>query len=275
MSAVLYMDFETTGLDTGKDRIVELAFILEKNEGEREEWHTLINPGMLIPPQVTAIHGIRDEDVKNSPTFASQLPKIREWLGACDIIAGYNVIFDLKILMSEAFREKCHLNLHNRNIWDMQKIFFHHEPRNLAAAYRFYCHGTLDGAHRASNDVLATADIFKAQKERYKIDMTDKKVSEYACVSLPLDSNGAFIFNAAGAVELAFGKHKGKSFGANPMTAMDQETKNYLAWMLNASFPSDTKLIAKALLRGLVITRDNLASVFQGAPVAQGPVAGA
>ena len=269
MGAVLYMDFETTGLDTGRDRVVELAFILEKDNGQSEEWNTLINPGMAIPPQVTAIHGIRDEDVKDAPSFASQLPKIREWLNACTIIAGYNVIFDVKILMSEAFREKCHLDLHSREIWDMQKIFFHHEPRNLSAAFRFYCNGTLEGAHRAGHDVRATANVFKAQKDKYQLDMKDKKVLDYASVSLPLDSNGAFVFNAAGAVELAFGKHKGKVFGkdaANPLASMDQETKNYLAWMLNANFPADTKLIAKALLRGLVINKENLSSVFQGTP---------
>ncbi|MBF0197004.1 MAG: 3'-5' exonuclease [Planctomycetes bacterium] len=257
---ILYLDLETTGLDTGKDRIVELAFILENEQGERENWETLINPGRPIPKETSAIHGIFDKDVAESPRLDSQKEKIAEYVQKCDILAGYNVIFDLKVLMAEAIRIGITLPLHEKKVWDMQKIFFHHEPRNLSAAYKYYCGKTHEGAHRAMSDVEVTIDIFKAQQEKYQLDMNDQKVLSYTTVNLPLDSNGAFVFNKKQEVELAFGKHRGKKADLN-----NQEVKNYLSWMIGAKFPDDTKAVAKAILKGRVINKENLSELIQNA----------
>lgn len=255
---ILYMDFETTGLEPRKDRIVEIACILEKKSGEREEWQTLVHPEMPIPAEVTKIHGIKDSDVAHSPKMRDLLAKMAAMLEECDVIAGYNVIFDVKMLMAEAIRNEVILEVHDKKIWDMQKIYFHHEPRNLSAAYRFYCQKELEGAHRAINDVQATIDIFKAQQKKYEMDLTEKSILDVLEVPLPLDSNGAFIFNSDQDIELSFGKHKGKV-----VSCTNNEIKNYLSWMTNAGFPEDTKKIARALLKGRHITRENLTAILQ------------
>jgi DNA polymerase-3 subunit epsilon len=243
---ILYLDFETTGLDTSRDRIIELGLVLHDEEsGEKSSYEALVNPGCSIPAETTAIHGIKDEDVADKPSLKERLPKIVEMVDQCEVIAGYNVSFDLKVLMAEGRRLGSPLPLHSKSIWDMQKIFFHHEPRSLSAAMKFYCDKEIQGAHRALNDVEATLDVFQAQKKRYNLDMSDPKVKAYTEISLPLDSNGAFILNDKGETVISFGKFRGRV-----VKAENQEIRNYLSWMIGASFPPDTKAIAKALIKG-------------------------
>jgi len=255
---ILYLDLETTGLDTARDRVVEFGLMLEdETTGKVESFEALVNPGMPIPEEVSAIHGIRDEDVKDQPSLSQSLPKIQEWIESCDILAGYNVSFDLKVLMAEARRVSVPLPLHSKRIWDMQKIFFHHEPRTLSAAMKFYCQREIDGAHRALNDVEATRDVFIAQRKRYDLNMEDQEVLSYTQLSIPLDSNGAFFIGKSGQVEILFGKFKGKAVDVSKA-----EIKNYLSWMIGAKFPPDTKAIARALLKGKSISHDNLENLI-------------
>ena len=62
-------DLETTGIDPAEDRIVEIAVLRIEPGGGRESRTRRINPERPIPPPATAIHGIRDEDVRDAPTF--------------------------------------------------------------------------------------------------------------------------------------------------------------------------------------------------------------
>lgn len=258
--AILYLDFETTGLDTGADRIIEAGLILENDEGHRESFQSLVNPKCPIPAESTQIHGIKDADVAEAPVFGDIFGDLQGMIDKCDAIAGYNVNFDLKILMAESRRLSKPLPLHSKKILDMQKIFFHHEPRNLAAALKFYCQKELEGGHRAINDVEATIDVFKAQIDRYQLNLEAPEVKAYAELQLPLDSNGAFSLNQKDQVVINFGKFKGKV--AN---GQSQDMRNYLGWMINANFPPDTKSIARALLKGVDIRKDNLEQVILGA----------
>jgi DNA polymerase-3 subunit epsilon len=243
---ILYFDLETTGLDPSRDRIIEIGVVLEdESAGTRETYEALVNPGMPIPAESSAIHGINDEDVKDKAPIQTHLPKMVELFNACDAIGGYNVTFDLKVLMAEGRRTGTPFSLHSKEIWDMQKIFFHHEPRTLSAAAKFYCQKNIENAHRALVDVEATLDVFKAQREKYNFDLQNEEVKAYALASLPLDSNGAFAYNDKGQVQLNFGKFKGKV-----VVAENKEIRNYLSWMIGASFPPDSKAIARALLKG-------------------------
>ena len=67
---IIFFDLETTGVDTARDRIVEISMIKVMPDGEEIVKTRRINPGMHIPEEATAIHGITDDDVKDEPTFA-------------------------------------------------------------------------------------------------------------------------------------------------------------------------------------------------------------
>jgi len=253
----LYLDLETTGLQPGNDRIVELAFILDKGDNNVERWETLVNPEIPIPKEVVEIHGISDKKVESAPKLRELMGKIKTFTDQAEVFAGYNVLFDLKMLMAETRRLGDNIDFHSKKIWDMQKIFFHYEPRNLSAAYRYYCDKELVGAHGAAADIEATRDVFIAQQSKYNMDMNMDETRQICSVELPLDSNGAFIVNKNNEVCFSFGKHKSKI--ANPKV---QEIKNYLAWITGANFPPDTKAIARALLKGKEVNRTNLQDIL-------------
>src|ERR1700744_2667322 len=86
---IVFFDLETTGTDHTRDRIVELAFIKLLPDGTRDSYVKRVNPGMPIPPEVTAIHGITDEDVKDAPLFKHIAHTLNEWMKGCDL-GGYN-----------------------------------------------------------------------------------------------------------------------------------------------------------------------------------------
>jgi DNA polymerase III subunit epsilon len=253
----LYLDLETTGLQTGTDRIVELAFILDKADGSIEKWETLVNPEMPIPQEVIEIHGITDQKVESAPKLRELVEKIKTFTDQTQVFAGYNVLFDLKVLMAETRRLGENIDFHSKKVWDMQKVFFHYEPRNLSAAYKYYCNKELVGAHGAAADIEATREVFIAQKSKYEMDMSNSETEQICSVQLPLDSNGAFIVNKNDEVCFSFGKHKSKVANSEV-----QEIKNYLAWITGANFPPDTKAIAKALLKGKVVNRTNLNEIL-------------
>ena len=66
---IVFFDLETTGTDPAKDRIVELALVKLLPDGSKDKYVKRINPGMPIPPSSTEFHGIKDDDVKDSPLF--------------------------------------------------------------------------------------------------------------------------------------------------------------------------------------------------------------
>jgi DNA polymerase-3 subunit epsilon len=100
---VVLIDTETTGRDSATDRIVEIGLIIGQ-KGEvlaRHNW--LINPGIPIPEEVSKIHGIKDEDVKDSPSFADVAKEIIELLHG-HVPGAYNAPFDRGFVLAEMRR---------------------------------------------------------------------------------------------------------------------------------------------------------------------------
>jgi DNA polymerase-3 subunit epsilon len=77
-----FFDLETTGLSRTSDRIIEIAVIRVSPQGDVMERVRRFNPGMPIPPEVTAIHGITDEDVADEPPFPARAKSLAELQGS-------------------------------------------------------------------------------------------------------------------------------------------------------------------------------------------------
>jgi DNA polymerase III subunit epsilon len=100
---IAFIDTETTGRDAERDRLVEVGIVfgLRGEITGRKSW--LINPGVPIPAEATNVHGIHDEDVAASPSFAAQLPEIVEALRGA-VPAAYNAGFDRGFFLAELAR---------------------------------------------------------------------------------------------------------------------------------------------------------------------------
>lgn len=233
---IVFFDLETTGTDTAKDRIVELAFVKMNPNGTRDKYVKRINPQMPIPADSSAIHGIYDEDVKDAPTFKMIGNELNNWIRGCDF-GGYNSTrFDLPLLAEEFLRSGIDVDFTERAMVDVQQIFFKMEQRSLSAALSFYCGKTMENAHSAEADINATIEVLEAQLERYEnLPKEAASIQEFAGSNDMVDyarrmvmKDGAPIFN--------FGKHKGRK-----VTEVLEKEPNYYDWIMNSDFALHTK----------------------------------
>lgn len=100
----IVLDVETTGLDYTKERMVEFAAIRLENGKMKDRFETLINPEQHIRKSSIAIHGIKEEDVKDAPTEAEVMPMILDFIGDYPIVA-HNAIFDYSFINEASIRQ--------------------------------------------------------------------------------------------------------------------------------------------------------------------------
>jgi DNA polymerase III subunit epsilon len=233
---IVFFDLETTGTDTVKDRIVELAFIRINQNGSREKYVKRINPEMPIPASSSAIHGIYDADIADAPTFRQVAHELYQWIRGCDM-GGYNSLkFDLPVLAEEFLRAGIDVDFTDRVMVDVQQIFFKMEARTLSAAYAFYCNRELEHAHSAEADINATIDVLAAQLERYeKLPQDVTGIQEFTGGNDMVDyarrmvmKDGQPVFN--------FGKYKGRA-----VEDVFRTEPQYYDWMMHADFALHTK----------------------------------
>lgn len=99
------IDTETTGLDTTTARIVEIAAVGVSHDRVKadDSIDLLTNPGIPIPPQATAIHGIKDEIIRDAPAFPEVFERFLRFAGK-RVLIGHSIGFDLAVLEGETAR---------------------------------------------------------------------------------------------------------------------------------------------------------------------------
>jgi DNA polymerase-3 subunit epsilon len=232
-----FIDIEATGSNVSADRIVEIAIVKVLPDGNRTVKRKIINPQIPIPASISEIHGITDEMVKDAPTFKQAAHDIRQFLDGCDLSCYNAYRLDIPMLMEEFIRADVEFDMKGRKVIDVQKIFHQMEQRTLSAAYRFYCNKSLEGAHGAEVDAVATAEILNAQLEKYpqlgnNVDSIIKAIGEEPII----DFARRFAFNDKGVEVFNFGKHKGR-----PVADVLKAEPQYYDWMMKGEFPMNTK----------------------------------
>lgn len=237
-------DLEATGLDVSNDRIVEIA-ILKINPDSSEEFYCKrVNPEMEIPAESTEIHGIRNEDIVNAPTFKEIVKEVETFIGDADLV-GYNSNkFDVPMLAEELLRVASNFDMIARKFIDVQNIFHKMEKRTLEAAYKFYCDKDLTNAHSAEADTRATYEVLLGQLSTYKDTLENSvaflsEFSRYSDKEI-LDFAGRIAKNKKGEAVFNFGKHNGKT-----LAEVNKQEPGYYGWMMNSNFPLYTKKVLK------------------------------
>lgn len=256
---LIFFDVETTGLHVIRDRIIQLAMIKYKKSGAVEDLNLLINPGVPISEEAYQVHGISNEMLKNKPTFLQVAPKIFEFMKGADL-AGYNSNrFDVPILMEEMSRCNLDLEIDNRRLVDVQRIFYRMEPRNLRAAYQFYCNKEIENAHDAMADIKATVEVLLGMLDKYKdsdlinddgmvdsrpIQNNIQKLHDFTNDVKIIDATQRLKYNEQGEVVFAFGKYLGQPVGKTLY-----EDRNYFYWIQEKEFSFQVKDLVKKLLK--------------------------
>lgn len=240
---ICFFDLETTGVEVAKDRIVEISIFKVYPNGNKESKTWLVNPEMKIPFLTTQVHGITDEKVANEPTFKELAGQIYNMIKDSDL-AGFNSDrFDIPLLAEELLRAGVDFDMKNRFSVDVQTLFHKMEERTLSAAYKFYCGQSLENAHSAEADTMATYEILKAQLDRYpELENDMKSLSEFTTRKKSVDFAGFIALNDKGEEIFSFGKHKGVL-----VEKVLEEEPGYFGWIQNADFPLYTKKVLTAI----------------------------
>lgn len=276
---LLFFDIESTGLNIVADGIVELSFVKVFPDTHHEvktwrvcPWDYVAGRQRPMDPGASAVNGIKDEDVASEKKFIQIVDEVVLWLRDSDL-AGFNSAkFDLPMLaeeiervraycksriadprtprekkeMASAMLDRIDIDLHSKLMVDVQTIYHYLEPRNLKAAYRFYCGGgDMENAHTAEADTMATFEVLKGQLEMYK------EPDKYHEVALKndveflanvggrpktIDYAGRLVLNKNNEPTINFGKHKGRT-----AREIYETEPTYFSWIENGEFTMDTK----------------------------------
>lgn len=254
---LLFFDIESTGLNIPADSIIELSFVKIFPGGEQriktwriKPWDYEMRRQRPINPDASKVNGITDDMLVDCPRFADVADEVVDWLRDSDL-AGFNSAkFDLPMLAEELERVKFYerkivdIDLHEPLMVDVLNIYHAMEPRNLRAAYRFYCGGEdFENAHSAEADTVATYEVLKGQLDRYPDEEGNEKRLKNDVKSLSayvgrkyVDFSGHLIYNDNGEPVVNFGKHKGKT--AKQVYNTDP---SYFSWVAQGTFTLDTK----------------------------------
>jgi DNA polymerase-3 subunit epsilon len=244
-----FFDLETTGIDVSKDRIVEISIFKVFPNGTTESKTWLVNPTIPIPAQASAVHGITNEKVANEPTFNELASQVHNMIKDSDL-GGFNSDrFDIPLLAEELLRAGVDFDMKNRVSIDVQTIFHKKEERTLSAAYKFYCNASLENAHSAEADTIATYEVLKAQLDRYDDLENDAKwLSEFTTRKKSVDFSGFIALNNEGKEIFTFGKNKGQL-----VEEVLEKEPGYYGWIQGADFP----LYTKKVLTGIKLRKLN------------------
>lgn len=161
------IDSETTGVDPVQDRIVELGAVEFRQNRVLQRMGMLINPGVPIPQEATAVHGIRDEDVAGCPTLAEIQERFLRHVRAAEVLVGYNWPFDAAFL-DQAFGEAWREAIAGKPILDALVVvrfdgvgrFWKGTGRHRLDAVATHLGVEREGkAHRASSDCALTCRV--------------------------------------------------------------------------------------------------------------------
>lgn len=251
---LLFFDIESTGLNIASDSIAELSFVKVFPGGEQRiktwrvcPWDYYYRRQKPMDPRAQEVNGISDEELADKPKFYEIVDEVVEWLSDADL-AGYNSAkFDLPLLAEEIERVKVwmkrpvNIDLHAKQMVDVQVIYHKMEPRNLKAAHRFYCGCDFDNAHAAEADTLATLDVLKGELDKYcpegQIRNDVDWLAKFTETVRLVDYAGRIALNAAGEPIVNFGKHKGRT-----VREVYHNEPSYFDWIDKGDFTLDTKL---------------------------------
>ncbi len=169
---IAFLDVETTGRDPQKDRVIELGIVVgtfgSLDNLQRHGW--MINPGVPVSAESSAVHGITDADLVGKPTFAEVAPQILAVLEGC-VPAAYNAEFDKSFVLSELDRaavrpDKPPPAIRREVVWldplTFARELYKEEDSRALGEMAARLGIQLENAHRATDDAEAALRVLYA-----------------------------------------------------------------------------------------------------------------
>ena len=189
MPSIVAIDIETTGLDSQSDSIIEIGAVRFNGHRVEDEWTTLINPNRPIPGPITALTGISNEMVRNSPALRSVLPGLVDFVGDATVL-GHSVHFDLSFLQ----RSNILLNNEVVDTYELASVLMPTASRYNLGGLAAQLNILLPATHRALDDARCTHALFIKLQET-ALQLPFELISELVRLSEPFDWGATWLFN--------------------------------------------------------------------------------
>lgn len=167
---IAFLDVETTGRDSQKDRVIELGVVIGR-QGEVIERHGwMINPGIPVSAESSAVHGIKDADLVGKPAFHEIVPEVVAALEGC-VPAAYNAEFDKSFLLAELERAQVRPDqpppaIRREIVWldplTFARELYKEEDSRALGEMAARLGIQLENAHRATDDAEAALRVLYA-----------------------------------------------------------------------------------------------------------------
>jgi ATP-dependent DNA helicase DinG len=156
---VAFLDVETTGIDSQRDRIIEIALLIARGPEVVERYSSLVDPGRPIPRDTTLLTGIDDAMLAGAPPIETVVREVAALLGTRDVVA-HQASFDRTFVTDAATRAGIALPCRWLDSLELVRIALprlrSHRLRDLADAF-----GISEPFHRAAGDVEAMFRIWR------------------------------------------------------------------------------------------------------------------
>lgn len=245
----VFFDLETTSAEPGKCRIVEMCFAGLPSEHDALPeilLHALVDPPHVpIADSATAVHGITKDHLIGEQPFDHYADQVQSIIDGAILVGFNNIHFDSVVLDRELMAaglpglEKDEYGIICHPEIDLFAIWKEHERRTLSTAAKRFAGEDLEDAHSADADVLILSKIMKGMRIQLGHEGLD-----YVKMSKPagaIDREGKFVKREDGTIIFNFGKHKDEPVRSG---------RNYLEWMLSASFSPEVQAYCKRFLAG-------------------------
>lgn len=252
LKPILFLDIQTTGLDTRTARIVRLSTLKIQPDGTEEFRSAILNPMTPISPGATQIHGITNEQVEDAPTFQSYAKALQQYIQGCDI-AGFAIRrFDIKILKNEFRNAGITLELEQIAILDAMEVFHKLQPRDFQAACKTYLGTDPPDSKDPEANIHTIRKIIDSQiNSNHTLPDTPAQIDSWvtgAAHRQYIDNEGRFIWSEQGEAAINFGKYRGHS-----LQDLSQFQNDYLLWIAqNESFTPQQREIAADAAEGII-----------------------
>lgn len=248
-ATAIVLDTETTGVDSYRDRVVEVA--AQRMSDGQVLINTLVRPDISISAEATATHGITNEAVRTAPLFSAIAQDLANIIGSAEALIGYNPFFDRGILANEFARASVSVR------WPIlvcaKRLWNKHDPQNrkLASAYRRFVGGEFK-AHRALSDADATRRVVAAQFEEFGLHGTPWAELDPEQRQWVGPTSHLIVDHSSGAIVINFGKHKGEPVVRVPRRYWQWIDKSadfpvhilQLAWQMTRTRKTETEILA-------------------------------
>ena len=159
-------DFETTGLNEKEDKPIELGALKIRDGKMIETFSTLINPEVEISDVITGITHIDNDMVKGAPLWSEVVADFYKFTRGAELV-GHNVMFDYNILTNNSKELGYTFTNGLVDTCALAQQYIRGQANNKLITLCNFLGISLEGAHRALNDVLATARLFMHIAEKY------------------------------------------------------------------------------------------------------------